>query len=163
MSDFAISIRAIESTDRHELIRIFHESWGESRIVRLEESFDLLSLAGFIAQQNERIVGVLTYVVDGDATEIISLEAVLGGRGVGRALIQRVCHEASLRGCQKVWLVTTNDNVKAIQFYQKAGFRLVKLYPGAVSRDRKLKPTIPLCGDNGIEIRDYLEFEIKVT
>ena len=51
----------------------------------------------------------------------------------------------------------------ALGFYQKRGFRLVAVHPGAVNESRKLKPEIPLIGNDGIPIRDEIELEIVLT
>jgi hypothetical protein len=60
-----------------------------------------------------------------------------------------------------VWLVTTNDNLDALRFYQRRGFRLAKLRRGAVDAARsRLKPTIPEVGSFGIPIRDEIVLEL---
>ena len=53
-------------------------------------------------------------------------------------------------------LITTNDNVDALRFYQRRGFVLTELRPGAVDESRRMKPQIPLVGAYGIPIRDEL-------
>jgi ribosomal protein S18 acetylase RimI-like enzyme len=100
----------------------------------------------------------LTYIVDGDRCEILTLHAAERWRGVGTALIEEVERVAVQAGCRGVWLITTNDNVDALRFYQRRRFRLAKLHGGAVDRSRELlKPEIPEIGDHGIPLRDELE------
>lgn len=66
-------------------------------------------------------------------------------------------------GCTRLWLVTTNDNLDALRFYQRRGFRLSRLRPGAVDLSRQtLKPEIPEVGTFGIAIRDELELELDL-
>jgi hypothetical protein len=61
-------------------------------------------------------------------------------------------------------VVTTNDNLAALQFYQRRGFRLVLLRPGAVDGSREfLKPEIPTLGAHGIALRDELELEMMLA
>jgi ribosomal protein S18 acetylase RimI-like enzyme len=60
-------------------------------------------------------------------------------------------------------LLTTNDNLHALRFYQRRGFRLAALYPGALAEARKLKPSIPETGYHGIPIRDEIELEMSLT
>ena len=55
--------------------------------------------------------------------------------------------------------MTTNDNLKAIGFYQKRGFDMTRLHYKSVEKSRKIKPEIPLIGDYGIPLRHELEFE----
>ncbi len=66
--------------------------------------------------------------------------------------------EALKNNCKTIWLITTNDNLWAINFYQKLGYKLNKINYNAVEKSRELKPCIPLTGTNGIAIKDEWEF-----
>lgn len=68
--------------------------------------------------------------------------------------------ETCVKGCQRVFLITTNDNLNALGFYQKRGFELVAVHRGAVNESRKAKPSIPLIGYDGILLRDEIELEM---
>jgi ribosomal protein S18 acetylase RimI-like enzyme len=110
------------------------------------------------------MVGLLTYVVDGTACEVLTLHADPPRTGAGSELIEAAAEVAASRGCDRLWLITTNDNVDALRFYQRRGFRLVGLHPGAVDRSRReLKPQIPELAKNGIPIRDELDLERPLT
>jgi GNAT superfamily N-acetyltransferase len=97
------------------------------------------------------------------ACEIVTLDNLGDRRGVGTALIEAVMETARAAGCRRLWLITTNDNLRALRFYQKRGFRLVRLSPDAVTAARRIKPEIPLVGEDGIPLRDELELERPVT
>jgi GNAT superfamily N-acetyltransferase len=102
--------------------------------------------------------GVLTYIVDGAACEILTLHAEPRGQGTGSALLEAVERIAREAGCTRLWLITTNDNLDALRFYQRRGFRLAHVHVGAVDDARsRLKPEIPEVGDHGIPLRDELE------
>jgi GNAT superfamily N-acetyltransferase len=92
----------------------------------------------------------------------VTLNSLKGNRGVGTTLIEAVKAEAQNNNCQRVWLVTSNDNTDALRFYQKRGFVLVALHLGAVAQARAIKPEIPLIGNNGIAIRDEIELETRL-
>lgn len=62
-----------------------------------------------------------------------------------------------------MWLVTTNDNVDALRFYQRRGFVLVDLRPNAMQAARALKPEIPLIGRYGLPLRDELYLEMSLS
>jgi len=81
------------------------------------------------------------------------------GQGAGTALLTAVEAAAAAAGCRRLWLITTNDNLDALRFYQRRGYRLAALYPGAVDEARRVKPTIPLVGNHGIPLHDELELE----
>ena len=109
------------------------------------------------------LVGAATYVVDGDSCELLTLHAQHQFAGVGTALVEAVVEVAREAGCRRLWVVTTNDNVDALRFYQRRGFRLTEVRPGAVDMSREsLKPEIPLVGAHGIPLRDELELEFQL-
>ncbi len=95
-----------------------------------------------------------------DQCEIVTLNSLEEEKGIGSQLIEAIKSKAKAMGCRRVWLITTNDNIQAIQFYQKRGFRMVALYPNEIQRSRVLKPAIPMTGFHGITIRDEIEFEL---
>lgn len=106
--------------------------------------------------------GALTYHVDHDSLEVVTLDARPRGRGAGTALLQAAAAEAEQRGLRRVWLVTTNDNLDALRFYQRRGMRLVAVRPGAAAAARRRKPSIPLIGEYGIPIHDELVLELEL-
>ena len=113
-----------------------------------------------IAEDGGRLAGVLTYVVADGGCEILTLHAAAQWRGTGTTLIEAVERVARDAGCTRLWLLTTNDNVDALRFYQRRGFRLAALNVGGVGRSRaQLKPEIPEVGEYGIPIRDELVLE----
>ena len=62
-------------------------------------------------------------------------------------------------GARRLWLITTDDNTRALQFYHRRGFDLAAFHRDAVTRSRAtLKPSIPLEVD-GIAVRHELELE----
>jgi N-acetylglutamate synthase-like GNAT family acetyltransferase len=101
-------------------------------------------------------------VLEDDACEIVTIDSVREGIGVGSALVDAVVQKAREADCRRVWLVTTNDNLQMFRFAQKRGFALVAVHPRAVEASRKLKPEIPLLGIDGIPIRDELELELRL-
>jgi ribosomal protein S18 acetylase RimI-like enzyme len=107
---------------------------------------------------------VLTYIVTGATCEILTLHAARSWQGVGTALVNEVVALAAARGCTTCTLTTTNDNVDALRFYQRRGFRIAGVRRGAVDRARaNLKPGIPLVGDYGIPLLDELELVRELT
>lgn len=119
-------------------------------------------LPGFGAFDGDRCVGLVTYELDGDACEIVTIDALEEGQGIGTALLEAVVAAAREAGCVRVQLLTTNNNLRALAFYQKRGFRLVALVPGAIDEERSLKPSIPLVDSAGLPIRDELHLELRL-
>ena len=63
-------------------------------------------------------------------------------------------------GASRVWLSTTNDNVRAFRFYQQWGVDLAAIIRGGVEASRTVKPSIPHEGADGIPVRHELIFEL---
>src|SRR4029079_15457766 len=117
-----------------------------------------------LAWADDELVGVTTYVVDGEACELLTLHADTRLTGIGTALVEAVRERALDAGCGLLWVVTTNDNIEALRFYQRRGFRLARLRTGAGDRRRDtLKPEIPAIGDHGIPLRDEIELEMSLA
>jgi DNA-3-methyladenine glycosylase I len=157
-----IVLRMLEPEDRDWVKDLFHERWGSPRIVTRGRVHKVDQLAGFIAEYQETPVGLVTYQIDGDECEIVSLDSMVEGRGVGSALVAAVEEATTKHGCKRLWLITTNDNTAALRFYQKLGFRLVAVHRNAIEKSRELKPEIPIVGMDGIPIRDEVELELRL-
>ncbi len=134
-----------------------------TRVARLGRLARPLDHPALLAETDDgRLAGLLTYVPDpqGGACEILTLHTAHQWRGTGSALIAAVEEVAARQGLGRLWLITTNDNVDALRFYQRRGFRLAALRAGAVDDSRsRLKPEIPEVGDHGIPIRDEIILE----
>ena len=139
------------------------QSGGRREVARLGELLDPLALEGLVAESDGHPVGVATIheTVDG-GLEVLTIHAEPRGRGAGTALLETAWHVAAASGHHRLWLVTTNDNLDAIHFYLRRGMRVAAIHPGAVERDRALKPEIPAANpENRIPIRDLVEFELR--
>ncbi|GAA4202063.1 GNAT family N-acetyltransferase [Microbispora amethystogenes] len=146
--------------DTESVRRILSESWGGPYVAVHAELIDASAQRALLARVAGRPVGLLTYrAVSGTEWEIVTLDAVEAGRGVGRALLDGLRAEAAWEGVTRLWLVTTNENVRALRFYQRYGFDLVAVHRNAVEAARRLKPSIPT-HDDGIAIRHELELEL---
>ena len=136
---------------------------GALRVARRGELLYSLDHPAFLAWAGDLLVGVATYVVEGEACELLTLHALRRFAGVGTALVEAVVRAAPEAGCRRLWVVTTNDNVDALRFYQRRGFRLAQLRPEAVDMSREtLKPEIPPVGAHEIPLRDELELELTL-
>jgi ribosomal protein S18 acetylase RimI-like enzyme len=119
-------------------------------------------LPGFVAIQEGEKVGLVTYNIEGESCEVVTIDSIRPSSGVGTALIEAVRDIAIKARCKRLWLITTNDNLNALRFYQKRGFVLVAVHRNALDVSRKLKPEIPLIGDDGIPLRDEIELEMML-
>lgn len=155
-----MDIRPLVDADREWVEPLVVERWGEPIVVGRGRVWTPAELPGFAAFEDDRCVGLVTYELDGPACEIVTIDALEEGRGVGTALLAAVGAAAREAKCDRLRLLTTNNNLRALAFYQKRGFRLVDLVPGAIDEERKRKPSIPEVDSAGLPIRDELHLEL---
>ena len=155
----AWEIRPLCDVDRLWAAETLSAHWGSARIVSRARVYDAHLLAGFVATRGGNRVGLITFRLTPNECEVVSLNSLDSGKGIGTALLEAVREVASAAGCQRLWLITTNDNLAAIRFYQRRGARLVAVHPGAIEESRKLKSDIPTVGIDGIPLRDEIELE----
>jgi GNAT superfamily N-acetyltransferase len=153
---------AVSDTDRRWIAELWRAEWGGETMVSRGRLFHVDDVPGLIAWDEQDRAGAATYHVDGADCELTSINAVRSGRGVGTALLSAVEGAAQEAGANRVWLITTNDNMEALRFYQRRGYRLAALHLGTVDEARALKPSIPATGAHGIPIRDEIELEKRL-
>jgi ribosomal protein S18 acetylase RimI-like enzyme len=157
-----ITIRPVNDCDRPMLTWLVAQLWGSEVVAVHGTCLRPAELAGFIAERSRRVTGLLTYQLLGSTLEIVTLNALDRRAGIGTRLIDAAVGRARRLGCHEIRLTTTNDNVDALRFYQRRGFRLAELRTGAVDRSRRLKPGIPRVGDYGIPLRDEIDLTLPV-
>ena len=156
-------VRQIKDADREWVRKFISDQWSGEFVVVHDVVYYPHMLAGFIAEdERAEPIGLATYVINSSACELVTLDSLRRGKGVGSALIAAVVQEARKQRCFRLWCVTTNDNLPALEFYQKRDFRIVTVHPGAVERARIKKPSIPLWGIESIPIRDEIELEMQL-
>jgi GNAT superfamily N-acetyltransferase len=157
-----ISVRARAPADEVEVAE-FLRTHSSERVARLEQLVRPLDHPALLAEDGGRLAGVLTYVLAERECEILTLHAAAQWRGTGTALVEAVERVARDAGCTRLWVLTTNDNLDALRFYQRRGFRFAALNASAVDRARaQLKPEISEHGNYGIPIRDELVLERRL-
>jgi ribosomal protein S18 acetylase RimI-like enzyme len=155
-------IRPLTKDDRAWVAALLKEWWAGPEIVTHGKRHYADKLAGFIAVQQKQRAGLITYNIAGKSCEIVTMNSLVEKIGIGSALINAVRKIALAAGCNKVWLITTNDNTAALRFWQKRGFHITIVRTNTMEEYRKIKPEIPLTGNDGIEIRDEIELEITL-
>ena len=155
-------VRAVRADERDWLTGHLRLAWGGATIVSRGRTREVSRLPALVCTQGADLLGLATYEITAPECELVTIEAFRRREGVGTALLEAVIKQARRHGCARVCLVTTNDNLTAQRFYERHGLAFVALQAGAVDEARKLKPQIPLIGENGIEIHDELEYELRL-
>lgn len=160
VSTVAVSVRPRTAADQTWVEDLLRSSWSSLHVVSRGRLIEPATLPAFVAESGQERVGLAAYDVGPDECELVTIDATVPGRGIGTALLDAVAAEAGRQGCRRLWLITTNDNLPALRFYQRRGMRLVAVHRDAVHESRRLKPSIALTGHDGIEIHDELELEL---
>jgi len=171
-------VRPAGAADRPWIAAVIAGAWASTRIVTRGRVYDALACPALIAeidgeeraetgaqdgaQMTDRRAGLLTYHLDGDACEILSLNSTREGHGAATVLLARAAELARAAGCRRVWLITSNDNLPALGFYQRRGFELVAVHRRGIDQARLVKPEIPPIGLFGIPLRDEIELELRL-
>ena len=150
-------IRRLSADDLPRLRAFWIEHWGGEEIIAHGQVIQPEQVDGFVCGDWS---GLVTFCFRENECEITSLNSLLEEQGIGSRLIEAVIEEAKIKRCRRISLITTNDNLHALGFYQKRGFSLFAIYRRAIDESRKRKPTISLIGENGIPLRDEIELEL---
>ncbi|MBI1885066.1 MAG: GNAT family N-acetyltransferase [Chloroflexi bacterium] len=142
--------------------RVWRERWGLP-IVSVERQYLPVDVEGLIWREEGEVRGLVTWAVAGDRTEVVSLDALVEGQRIGGRLLAAAEKALRRRGVRSLRVVTTNDNLRAIAFYLRRGYRLVRVHPDAMERVRQVKPQVPLAGREGIPLRDMWELEKELS
>lgn len=156
-------LQEINEKFRDAVNRILWEEWHCPPSISKGNIIDTTVLPGFLIIKEDEIKGVVTYHIKNEECEIVTLNSFEENTGIGTALINGVMNIARECNCKRVWLITTNDDINAIRFYQRKGFDLKAAHINAMDRSREMKPSIPLIGMDHIPIKHELEFEILLN
>lgn len=149
-------LRPLIPADRDAVRRFLTSRWG-SAVIQLDgRAIDAAALPGFVGCDGHEVAALATLLDEHGHSEIVTLDAMLAGAGIGSALLELAAQRARALGLGALLTRTTNDNLDALRFYQRRGFRLHRLVAGAIDLEREADPTIPLLGRHGIPQRDEI-------
>ena len=151
-----VIVRELGDSDRSWVHRLVESEWGLP-VVSTSGNYDPSTLPGFVAEQDGERIGVLTYRLAAGECEIVTLNSLREGLGAGSVLLataRRLAEERALR----LWLITTNDNIRALRFYQRRGMDMRAIHRDFVDTVRRHKPFGPDDRAGEIAFRHAIEF-----
>ena len=153
-------IKPIENRLKQLVREVWVNNWGSDLMVTRGKVYRVLDYPGYVAVENDKIIGLIVYRIEDKECEILSLDSLSENRGIGTRLLEEVIKISRNNGCNRVWLITSNDNTNAMRFYQKRGFEFKEVYINAIEDARKIKPQIPIVGYDNIPIKHEIEMEL---
>jgi len=154
--------KEINNINRSEVNIFFRDNWLSTDMIIRGKIIDMTLVEGIVVYEINTMIALITYKIINEECEILSLDSKEENKGIGTELVNRVIEIARNNNCHKVKLITTNDNIRAIKFYQKRGFDMAKIYHNSLNISRQLKPSIPLYGEFGIPLMHEIEFEMMI-
>lgn len=155
-----MNIQAITERNRERVTALIEREWYTTEMILRGKVIDMTAVDGLFVEDDGEIIALITYLFYDEVMEITSLDSFREKQGLGTQLLNGAVETARQHGCRKIVLITTNDNIHAIRFYQKRGFDMARLYRNALDVSRRMKPEIPLIGEDGIPLRHEIEFEM---
>lgn len=140
---------------QEEAKAFFMTHWQTDTMIISSGDYQFDDLSGMLAY-TDRVVGLITYSVHGNALEIVSINSVLPHHDIGHRLMALAEEKAKAANLTKVVVSTTNDNLQAMGFYQRRGYRMTKVIRGSIDTARQRNPNIATIGENGIPVHDEL-------
>jgi ribosomal protein S18 acetylase RimI-like enzyme len=148
--------------ERDEIADFIERHWHSHTVISGGREIRPHLERGLVERRGDQIVGLLTFRTDQDGMELLTLNSDLEGQGIGTQLMLAAIDIARREGLSRIWLTTTNDNLRVVSFNQRLGFRMVEIRLGAVDEARKLKPQIPQFGERGIRMQDEIVMELRL-
>jgi len=153
----------IEPVDREYIRRHWEETWGLP-VVSIDRTYEPEDVQGLVWRDEwGDAQGLITWHIEGEHAEIVTVDAYQQGRHIGGRLLDGAEAELRRRGVHHATIVTTNDNLRAIAFYVRRGYRMVRIALDDMERVRKIKPSVPRLGLNNVPLRDMIELEKDLT
>jgi GNAT superfamily N-acetyltransferase len=141
-----------------ELIeRVWRERWGLPLCSVGGRTFMPADVESRALVTGDRMLGLITWVVVKGEAEVVTIDAFVEERGVGTRLLTVAEEVVRSAGGRRLCVLLSNDNLHALGFLLRRGYRLEKLHLGVVADLRKIKPVIPEAGRAGIPIKDLWE------
>jgi GNAT superfamily N-acetyltransferase len=146
-------------TDRAFLEELLRLRWSGGALLLHDKMVSPADVEALAAYDGDRLAGVATWRLEGNVLYMFTLNNITEQRGVGVTLLGAMMQLARDKKAPLIRVIVTNDNLKALGFYQRRGFRIIAVYPGAVDTIRAANPNVPMMGADRIPIRDEIELE----
>jgi hypothetical protein len=149
-------------TDRTFLEDLLRLRWSGGALMLRGKIVHPKDVEALAAYRDGRLAGVATWRLEGPVMYLVTLNNISDQRGVGLALLDAMKTFGREKGSALLRVIVTNDNLNALGFYQRRGFRIIAVHTGAIDVIRGMMPQIPEMGANRIPIRDEIELEIAL-
>ncbi|MFC1659278.1 GNAT family N-acetyltransferase [Pseudomonadota bacterium] len=155
-------IREVTPEDSPLIRHLMDKYWGGEPLMVHDKKFYPSKMEGLLAYKRNEVASFLIYEIRNKNCEIIVFEVFEKFHGLGTIMLKELKKVAKKKGCKRIYLMTTNDNLDALRFYQKRGFIICGIHLNTMEEARKKKPSIPELGDYDIPLRDEIDLELMI-
>jgi ribosomal protein S18 acetylase RimI-like enzyme len=119
-------------------------------------------LFAFVESGGDAVGIVLTIPEADDSVELkaVAVDAARQNLGIGRRMLAAVLEELRRRGVRRAVVGTANAGIGQLAYYQKAGFRLLRIERDFFSPARGYPAVME---DNGIRLRDRVWMDLELS
>ena len=154
-----LAFRPVE--DRSPISALMIKHCGSVRMLVGMYTYDVTEIeASGLFDENDTLMAFASWTLRDKNMVLCALHTTAEGNGYARQMLERLKEHARTMGARAIRSMVTNDNMPALAFYQKSGFRLSTLYVGAVDAYRAVMPGMITHGYMGIPVHDALELEL---
>lgn len=155
-----VMVREATDADRPAVRALFEQDFGRTKIVAFGEVVDIDAMPTLVAVLTVDPAGALAYRLLGDAIQIVALatDPMWQRSGVGGHLVAEAELLARRLDLARLVVATTNDNLPALYFYQRRGYRLTDLVPDSIIMHTGQQ----VAGFASIPVRDEVRLEKKL-
>ena len=139
------------------LKQVFENNWGSNFMIYNSREINLLEIEHVKVYSANLLEGIATFFEEENNIHIVSLNALVSKKGIGKTLLNEITSIAKQRKIENIYVETTNDNCKAMKSYQMNGFTMYELQINEVNKQRILKPSIPFKGCYDIPINHIIK------
>ena len=155
-----VLVREATDDDRRAARELFNQDFGRTKIVAFGELMDVEEMPALVAVRHSTPSGALAYRLLGDALHVVALatDPMWQRSGVAAYLLAEAELLARRLKLGRLLVATTNDNLPALYFYQRHGYRLTELIPNSVADHTHQEEA----GFAGIPVRDEVRLEKRL-
>jgi ribosomal protein S18 acetylase RimI-like enzyme len=156
-----VLVRQAEPADRADTLALFRRDFGRAAVLAFGELMSLEECPAIVAEMRGDLAGALAYRMLPDALHVVALatDPLWQRSGVATHLAGEAEVLARRHGVGRLVFATTNDNLPALYFYQRRGWLITEVVPGAMIPHVREHAR---AGFAGIPVRDEIRLEKRL-
>jgi ribosomal protein S18 acetylase RimI-like enzyme len=151
-----VLVREASPADREKALELFKRDFGPAQLVAYGEAISLDNAAALVAETDNEIAGALAWRPFDGALHILALatDPMWQRAGVGGHLVAEAELLARRQGQPRVIVTIANDNLPALYFYQRQGYRISAILRDSIAAHTRGQQAV---GFAGIPILDEIQ------